>query len=223
MEKILEVKEVSKIFYDNIKPVTALDEISFSLKRGEDLAIVGPSGSGKTTILQIIGGLDRPSKGEVFIDGQDIAKLSDLDLSELRNKKVGFIFQLFYLQDYLTALENVMIPILVNNVSKQLAAKKAKKLLTKMGIGDRVDHLPNQLSGGEQQRVAIARALANDPKIILADEPTGKLDKKNGEIVMRALHDVSKEGVSVVVITHAEWVAQQFTNSIKIENGKIIK
>jgi len=223
MPKILEVKDVSKIFYDNIKPVTAVDKISFSLEKGDDLAIVGPSGSGKTTVLQIIGGLDRPTSGEVWVDDQDIAKLSDLDLSELRNKKIGFIFQLFYLQDYLTALENVMIPILVEGKSKKAAASQAKKLLTKMGLGDRVEHLPNQLSGGEQQRVAIARALANDPEIILADEPTGKLDKKNGEIVMKALRDVSKDGVSIIIITHAEWVAQQFKNIIKIENGKIIK
>ncbi len=222
MGNILEVKKLTKKYKDGDIEVTALDNVSFSLPEGFDLAILGPSGSGKTTLLQLAGGLDTMTSGDVIISGQSIKNMSDTEISDFRNKTMGFIFQMINLHDFFTAKENVMLPMLVAGVNRSKAEEKALKLLEKVGLSPRANHLPKQLSGGEQQRVAVARALANDPKIIFADEPTGKLDKANSELVIDILENLSHDnGMSVIMITHDENIAKRFSRVIKLENGSV--
>ncbi|MBI2356788.1 ABC transporter ATP-binding protein [Candidatus Dojkabacteria bacterium] len=222
-EKILEIVDLSKKYKEYSSEVVALDSVSFSLKNGEDVAILGPSGSGKTTLLQLSGGLDKSTSGEVIVDGVNINNLSDRELSAFRNKRMGFIFQMINLHDFFTAKENIMVPMLINNVSNREAGLRAMELLKKMGMENRANHLPKQLSGGEQQRVAVARALANNPQIVFADEPTGKLDKKNSELIVELLEDISHErGTSVVMITHDENIAKRFSRIIKMNGGKLV-
>jgi len=222
MGNILEVKKLTKKYEDGDIEVTALDNVSFSLPEGFDLAILGPSGSGKTTLLQLAGGLDTMTSGDVIISGQSIKNMSDSEISDFRNQTMGFIFQMINLHDFFTAKENVMLPMLVAGVNREEAEEKALKLLEKVGLSPRANHLPKQLSGGEQQRVAVARALANDPKIIFADEPTGKLDKANSKLVIDILESLSHEnGMSVIMITHDENIAKRFSRVIKLENGSI--
>jgi putative ABC transport system ATP-binding protein len=222
MSNILEVKKLTKKYKDGDIEVTALDNVSFSLPEGFDLAILGPSGSGKTTLLQLAGGLDTMTSGDVIISGQSIKNMSDTEISDFRNKTMGFIFQMINLHDFFTAKENVMLPMLVAGVNRSEAEEKALKLLEKVGLSPRANHLPKQLSGGEQQRVAVARALANDPKIIFADEPTGKLDKANSKLVIDILENLSHEnGMSVIMITHDENIAKRFSRVIKLENGSV--
>ncbi len=223
MSNILEVKNLTKKYRDGSIEVTALDDINFTIPNGFDIAVLGPSGSGKTTLLQVASGLDYMTSGEIKIQGKNIKKMKDKELSNFRNKTMGFIFQMINLHDFFTAKENVMLPILINGQKKEEAEGRALELLKKVGLSKRADHLPKQLSGGEQQRVAIARALANDPKIIFADEPTGKLDKKNSEIVINILEEIAKEkGMSLVIITHDEKLAKRMSKVIKLESGKII-
>jgi len=222
MGNILEVKKLTKKYKDGDIEVTALDNVSFSLPEGFDLAILGPSGSGKTTLLQLAGGLDTMTSGDVIISGQSIKNMSDTEISDFRNQTMGFIFQMINLHDFFTAKENVMLPMLVAGVNRGEAEEKALKLLEKVGLTKRANHLPKQLSGGEQQRVAVARALANDPKIIFADEPTGKLDKANSKLVIDILENLSHEnGMSVIMITHDENIAKRFSRVIKLENGSV--
>lgn len=224
MKNILEVKNLTKRYKDGDIEVTALDHVSFKLQEGYDLAILGPSGSGKTTLLQLAGGLDTMTEGQVIVDGQDITKMSDQEISDFRNRTIGFIFQMINLQSFLTAKENVMVPMLILGTPSNEAEKKADLLLEKMGLSHRANHLPSQLSGGEQQRIAVARALANDPKIIFADEPTGKLDKQNSEMIIEILESLSKQnGMSVIMITHDENIAKRFSRIIRLENGVIKK
>jgi ABC-type lipoprotein export system ATPase subunit len=219
-KNILEVKNLTKKYQDGDIKVTALDNVSFKLPVGYDLAVLGPSGSGKTTLLQLAGGLDSMTEGDVIVNGQSIKRMNDQEISDFRNKTMGFIFQMINLQSFLTAKENVMVPMLILGTSKIKAERKADKLLNKMGMSNRAGHLPSQLSGGEQQRIAVARALANDPKIIFADEPTGKLDKENSNIIIQTLEDLSKErGMSVIMITHDEKIANKFSRIIRLENG----
>lgn len=220
-QKVLEVKNVSKHYKDRGVTVKALDNVSFELNLGENLAIIGPSGSGKTTLLQIMGGLSDPTEGEVSINGQRVNEGSDNQISDFRNKTVGFVFQNIYLQDYFTAKENVMLPMLVNNVARKKAAIRAEELLEQVGLKDRMDHKPNALSGGEEQRVGIARALANNPSILMADEPTAKLDKENREIILNIFKDIGKGGISIIVITHDDYFKEIFDNTITINHGKI--
>lgn len=222
MGNILEVKKLTKKYKDGDIEVTALDNVSFSLPEGFDLAILGPSGSGKTTLLQLAGGLDTMTSGDVIISGQSIKNMSDSEISDFRNQTMGFIFQMINLHDFFTAKENIMLPMLVAGVNRSEAEEKALKLLEKVGLSPRANHLPKQLSGGEQQRVAVARALANDPKIIFADEPTGKLDKANSKLVIDILENLSHEnGMSVIMITHDENIAKRFSRVIKLENGSV--
>jgi len=222
MSNILEVKKLTKKYEDGDIEVTALDNVSFSLPEGFDLAILGPSGSGKTTLLQLAGGLDTMTSGDVIISGQSIKNMSDSEISDFRNQTMGFIFQMINLHDFFTAKENVMLPMLVGGVNRAEAEEKALKLLEKVGLSHRANHLPRQLSGGEQQRVAVARALANDPKIIFADEPTGKLDKANSKMVIDILENLSHDnGMSVIMITHDENIAKRFSRVIKLENGSV--
>ena len=191
---------VKRTFYLGGQPVHALRGLDFSVKRGEYVSIMGPSGSGKTTLFNMIGGLDKPDAGEVFIDEVDIAALDTFELAWLRCHKIGYIFQTFNLIPVATALENVMLPMLFSGTTQAEAQDKAAKLLEKVGLGDRIFHKPVQLSGGQQQRVAVARALANDPAIVLADEPTGNLDLRTGEEIIHILEQL-KEDVHVTVIT----------------------
>lgn len=223
MKNILEVKNLTKKYGDGDSTVTALDKVSLIVPRGYDIAILGPSGSGKTTLLQLAGGLDKPTSGTAIVDGKNLEDMSDKEISEFRNQKMGFIFQMIHLQDFFTAKENVMLPLLVAGKSKTKAEKKAKELLKQMGLSHREDHVPRELSGGEQQRVAVARALVNDPKLIFADEPTGKLDKENSEMIISLLEKLSKErGLSVIMITHDPNVAKRFSRVIKLNHGKLV-
>ena len=220
-DKAIEVNNVSKIYKSAKETVTAIKDIDFTLNHGEDLAIIGPSGSGKTTLLQIMGGLSNPSHGEVLIDGEKVNKGSDNKISELRNRKIGFIFQNIYLQEYFTAKENVMLPMLIAGTSRKNAEKRAIELLTKVGLQKRINHKPSKLSGGEEQRVAIARSLANNPKVLMADEPTAKLDAQNTENILTILKQINKDGVSLIVITHDAKVAENFSKQIYLDHGKI--
>jgi putative ABC transport system ATP-binding protein len=221
MDTILEVKNVTKRYKDKGENIAALDNISFSVPSGEGLAIIGPSGSGKTTLLQIMSGLAEASEGEVFIKGKKVNEGSDNEVSDFRNKTIGFVFQNIYLQEYFTAKENVMLPMLVNNVSKKEAKKRAEELLDMVGLKERMNHKPSKLSGGEEQRVGIARALANNPQIIMADEPTAKLDKDNRDKVLEIFQEIGKKGISIIVITHDDHFSKVFKNVIRLEDGKI--
>lgn len=221
MKNILELENISKSYKRGSVITQAVKNISYSLDEGQSLSIIGPSGSGKSTLLNIIGGLDKPDKGKVLIDGRDITKLNDQKLSQFRNKTIGFIFQFFNLQDYLTAEENVMVPLLFSKISIPEAKLKASELLEKVGLKGRAKFYPQQLSGGEMQRVAVARSLANDPKILLADEPTANLDRKSANVVLELFEDIAKNGVSVIVITHDPYVSARFKNILHISDGEI--
>jgi putative ABC transport system ATP-binding protein len=198
--------------------VLALDSVSLTVAKGEWLAIMGPSGSGKSSLVNVIGCLDRPDKGEIVIGGQNLGFLSGSDLNRFRAEKIGFIFQQFHLIPYLTALENVMLAQYFHSMTDEAEAKEA---LTKVGLSDRLHHLPSQLSGGEQQRVCIARALINDPKIILADEPTGNLDAYNEEIVLRLLRDFHAQGRTIIMVTHDPVVSRLADRRVELHHGKI--
>ena len=213
---LMEFRNVSKIYGD----LHALDEVDLKVERGEWLSIMGPSGSGKSTMMNIIGCMDKPSKGEVFLDGVDISKVSARIATEVRRDKIGLIFQQFHLINYLTALENIMLAQYYHSVPDENEALEA---LERVGLADRAKHYPSQLSGGEQQRVCVARALINHPEIILADEPTGNLDDKNEEIVVDLFRQLHKDGTTLIVVTHDPEVGQVAQRRILLRNGKIIK
>lgn len=223
MQEVIQLQNVKKSYDLDKVIVNALNGISFEISKGELVAIMGPSGSGKSTAMQIIGSLDLPTEGTIKIDSIDISKLSKPELAQLRGKKIGFIFQTFNLISSLTALENVMLPMLFQNLDKSKQKEKAKELLTLVGLHDRVNHLPSELSGGQKQRVAIARALANDPEIILADEPTGNLDSKTGEEIINLLLELNKKGSTVLIITHDPNIAKRAKRVITIKDGLIAK
>ena len=214
-EVLLEVKNVSKIYGD----LHALKEVSFQVRKGEWVAIMGSSGSGKSTMMNIIGCMDKPSVGEVILDGQDITKESQNSLTKIRREKIGLIFQQFHLIPYLTALENVMVAQYYHSIPDEQEALQA---LERVGLKDRAKHLPSQLSGGEQQRVCIARALINSPEIILADEPTGNLDEVNEKIVIDILTQLHEEGSTIIVVTHDLEVGDVAERKIILEYGKIV-
>ena len=213
---LLEVKGVSKIY----GPLKALDNVSLNVDEGEWVAIIGPSGSGKSTMMNIIGCMDKPSLGTVILDGKDISKESDKNLTALRRDKIGLIFQQFHLVNYLNALENVMVAQYYHSMPDQ---KEAMEALERVGLPDRAKLLPSQLSGGEQQRVCIARALINHPEIILADEPTGNLDEANENIVLDIFQQLHREGTTLIVVTHDPEVAEVAQRTIVLEHGKLVK
>ena len=213
---ILKLVDVSKI-YGELK---ALDKINLSVEKGEWISIMGPSGSGKTTMMNIIGAMDKPSLGEVILDGEDIAKKSPKELTVIRRDKIGLIFQQFHLVNYLSALENVMMSQYYHSMPD---AQEAMEALAAVGLADRASHLPNQLSGGEQQRVCIARALINHPSILLADEPTGNLDEKNEYIVLDIFEKLHNAGSTIIVVTHDPEVGEESERMITLEHGKISK
>lgn len=203
--------------------VRILRGISLEIYKGERVGIIGPSGSGKTTLLGLMGGLDRPTSGTIEIDGVDISRLSESRLTEVRNEKIGFVFQFFNLVPTLTALENVMLPIEFARKPKFNPRRRAAELLDLLGLKDRMHHRPSQLSGGQQQRVAIARALANNPPLLLADEPTGNLDTEAGKVVLKALTDVQREtGTTVVVVTHDPRIANQMERVLTLLDGQLV-
>ncbi len=219
---MIELVDVYKIYKIGFHEVVALNGISLKIEEGEFVAIMGPSGSGKSTLLYMIGCLDKPTRGRVIIDGCDTSTLSDTRLTELRRDKIGFVFQQYFLIPTLTALENVELPMVFKGVSKRDMRRRAKELLAMVGLGDKGDRKPNELSGGEQQRVAIARALANEPPILLCDEPTGNLDTKSGKIVMDIIKSLNEErGVTVVLVTHDPSLCDYADRVIRIRDGVI--
>ncbi|MEM0506983.1 MAG: ABC transporter ATP-binding protein [Thermosphaera sp.] len=221
-EVVVETEGLRKIYKLGKVDVVALDGVDLKIYRGEYISIMGPSGSGKTTLFNMIGGLDKPSEGTVYVDGVDISKLDSYELAWLRNRKIGYIFQTFNLIPTLTALENVMLPMIFAGVPREERFKKAKELLETVGLGDRLHHRPMELSGGQQQRVAVARALANDPSIILADEPTGNLDLKTGRQIIDLLKDLNlKRKVTVIAATHDLKMIDVSDRILWIRDGKI--
>jgi len=222
MNNFIEVKDVKKI-YNQEKPneLIVLKDVDLKIKKGEMVAFFGPSGSGKSTLLHIIGCLDRPTSGKVYIEGKDVYKLSDGELALIRREKIGFVFQQFNLINVFTALENVEIPMRLAGLNKEKAEKKAIKILESVKLGNRLHHFPRQLSGGEMQRVAIARALANDPLIILADEPTGNLDSKTGEDIINLMNELNDEGYTFIIVTHDKMIAKSAQKIIRLKDGKI--
>ncbi|PIN94524.1 hypothetical protein COU53_03170 [Candidatus Pacearchaeota archaeon CG10_big_fil_rev_8_21_14_0_10_30_48] len=224
MSNVIELKNVAKYYEMGEEIVKALDKINIKIKKGDFVAIMGPSGSGKSTGMNLIGSLDYSTKGEIYLEGENIEDLTESELAQIRGKKIGFIFQSFNLIPTLTALENVMLPMTFQGVEKEERVEKAKKLLKLVELEDRINHYPNQLSGGQQQRVAIARSLANDPEIILADEPTGNLDTKTGEIVIEFLEKLNKENKTIIIITHDPDLAKNHANIIYwLKDGTIEK
>lgn len=222
---MLELQEVTKQYEaaDQCDGVTVLKGIMLSIKQGESVAIVGPSGCGKSTLLNLIGGLDKPTQGRVSLDGQDLAGLNETELAKVRNRQIGFIFQLHHLLPQLTALENVLVPTLaLKGQSHDQTQKRAKTLLDRVGLTEFITHRPAQLSGGQRQRVAVARALVNEPKLLLADEPTGSLDQTTAEQISDLLVDVHKtEGVTLVMVTHAMSLAQRMDQVFELNNGTL--
>jgi putative ABC transport system ATP-binding protein len=220
---ILQISHVSKIYQLEGEEVRALDDVSLNIKKGEFISIVGPSGSGKSTLMHIIGLLDSPTFGEVILEGHDVTRMSEKQLAKVRNQHIGFVFQQFNLLSRTTAVENVELPMLYGGVPPQERRLKAIEMLELMGLGERMYHHPNQLSGGQQQRVAIARSLVMNPAIILADEPTGNLDSKTGQDILKLFHDLNKQGHTIVLVTHDPSVAEQAKRQVWIKDGKIVK
>ena len=218
---VIALKNISKI-YEGPPQVKAIDELSLEIQEGDLVSIVGQSGSGKSTLLNMIGLLDTVTEGTVEIEGQDISSLSDNELSKFRGEKIGFIFQSFFLLPGLTAQENVAEGLLYQGIKREERLKKAAEVLEDVGLGDRITHQPKELSGGQQQRVAIARALVQDPAFILADEPTGNLDKESGINILNILKELNKQGKAVVMITHNQEHAKKFKKVITLTDGKIV-
>ena len=220
---MISVKNLKKTYFLGGEEVHALDDVSLSIKEHEFVAIIGQSGSGKSTFMNMLGCLDRPDSGEITLDGTDILKCKEKELSVIRNKKIGFIFQQFHLLPKLSALENVELPLIYQGMPTKKRREKAVKALKAVGLEKRMNHKPNQLSGGQQQRVAIARALVGEPSLILADEPTGNLDSRSGKEIMMLLHNLYEEGNTIVLITHDNNVAMEAPRQVQISDGKIIK
>jgi putative ABC transport system ATP-binding protein len=216
MSALVQIDRLEKRFEE----VCALDRVSFEIDAGEWIAIMGPSGSGKTTLMNILGGLDHPTSGRVVVDGMEIGSLGERELTRYRSDKIGFVFQQFHLVPYLTAIENVMLAQYFHSITDE---KDAAEALQRVGLGDRLTHLPSQLSGGEQQRVAIARALINDPKLILADEPTGNLDEANEAIILKILAELHSAGHTIVVVTHSQAIGNLADRRIELEHGRLAR
>jgi putative ABC transport system ATP-binding protein len=222
---MIQLKNITKIYKNDAVETIAVKDINLKVNKGEFVAITGPSGSGKSTLMHIIGLLDKPTSGEYFLEGQDVSKLDENTLAKIRNKKIGFVFQAFFLLARKTVLENVILPSIYSDLESSSRKEKALKSLESAAFPmNFIDYYPNQLSGGMMQRVAIARALMNDPEIILADEPTGNLDTKTGEFVMHTLQKLNLEkGITVVLITHEDYIAKHAQKIIKMRDGTIIE
>jgi len=216
MTPLVQVENLEKRF----DAVRALADVSFEVEAGEWIAIMGPSGSGKTTLINILGGLDHPTSGRVAVDGVEIGQLSERELTRYRSDKIGFVFQQFHLVPYLTALENVMLAQYFHSITDE---KEAAEALRRVGLAERLEHLPAQLSGGEQQRVAIARALINHPKLILADEPTGNLDEENEATILKLLHELHSAGHTILVVTHSQAIGNLADRRVELEHGRLAR
>lgn len=222
-KKKIEIRDLTKIYGDGVE-VRALDGVDLDIEKGEFLAIIGPSGSGKSTLLNMIGILDTPTNGTILLDGVDITSASQKQRSKMRNQKLGFIFQYHHLLPDFNAIENVMMPLLINGIKKSKAKKIAYKMLDEVGLNDRANHRPNQLSGGQNQRVAIARALANNPDIVIGDEPTGNLDSKSSDVIYDLLRKLNKEhDQTFILVTHDERMAEKTDRIIRLVDGKIVE
>ena len=222
MSVLVKISKVNKIYQSGEVSFQALKNINLEIKKGEFIAIIGASGSGKSTLMNIIGLLDHPTSGSYQLDGQDTSYLKENTLAEIRNKKIGFVFQSFNLLPRTTALDNVAIPLIYAGVSRIDRAEKAKQALEEVGLGDKMESRPNQLSGGQQQRVAIARSLINSPEIILADEPTGNLDSKSGEEIIHIFQRLNKTGKTIIMITHETNIARHAKRIVRIRDGEIM-
>ena len=220
---LIQVNNLSKTYGCNETLVKALNGINLSVDKGEFIALVGPSGCGKSTLLYILGAMDSPDEGEIFLEGNNLQKLRNRQLTNLRLKRIGFIFQTYNLIPTLTTLENVMLPMKLSGIIRRTAREKSIMLLEKMGLKDRLKHVPSQLSGGQKQRVAIARALANNPAIILADEPTGNLDSISGEIIMDLLHSLNNEGNTIIMVTHNPDLANRAGRVVSMKDGQLVQ
>lgn len=217
---LLEVKDLCRTFWQGDTAIHAVDHVNFSLNKGEMLAIVGQSGSGKTTLLNLLDGVDKPTSGQVLLDGQDIHSLSDKKSAQLRRRKIGYIYQDFKLLPILTAKENILLPASLDG--KKMPQEQVQDLADQLGIGTRLGHLPSQMSGGQRQRVAIARALINQPDILLADEPTGNLDKASAQEIIQLLLDLNKAGHTIILVTHDEQFARLCPHKITLSDGQIV-
>jgi len=227
---LLEMFEITKSYFQGDVEIKVLKGISLSIEKGEFVAIMGPSGSGKSTLMYILGCLDRPTSGDYYLDGKNVLEMSDEELSRLRGRYIGFVFQAFYLVPYLTVLDNVLLPVeyLEAEYRRELFSgtspeEKAKEILARLGLSDRLNFKPDQLSGGQKQRVAIARALINSPEIILADEPTGQLDSESGKAVMELLTGLNREGKTVILVTHDPTVASYAGRIVRIKDGQLVE
>lgn len=223
MSIIVEMTKLTKTFGKGSSTIKALDGVDLKIKTGDFIAIIGPSGSGKSTLMNMIGCLDKPTSGSIRIMGKDLNVLNDKQTTKLRNKTIGFVFQSFFLLPKTTALDNVATPLYYRGTPAKEARKKAMEILGKLDLSDRYSHLPTELSGGQQQRVAIARALVTEPNLILADEPTGALDSKNGQQVLDLLTKLNNEGKTIVLITHDKEIANRAKKIIRIKDGKIME
>lgn len=222
VKPIIELRSVAKHYIMGESTVKAVDGVSVMIEKGDFVAIMGPSGSGKSTLMNLVGSLDLATKGDILLDGINIEHIGESDLAQIRGRKIGFIFQSFNLIPNLTAKENIMLPMMFQGTSKEHREKRAEELLRLVELGDRMDHYPNQLSGGQQQRVAIARALANNPEVILADEPTGNLDTKTGEHVMDFLKELNSKGKTIIMVTHDPEKAKMHARTVYwIKDGKV--
>lgn len=222
-ELLLKTEELGKVFKMDGRTISALSEVNLQIKKGDFISIMGPSGSGKTTLLNMLGCLDKPTKGKVVLDGKDVTKVSEKDLYKIRRHEVGFVFQTFNLMPYLNAVENVELPMEGTKKSKDEKKQRARELLKLVGLSDREDHRPHRLSAGEQQRVAIARALANNPSIVLADEPTGNLDARTKYEVIRLLSKLnSEQGTTIIMVTHDSHIAAQAGRMLTLSDGKLL-
>lgn len=219
---LIVLQDISKVYQSGEVRIHALSGIEITIEKGEFVAIVGQSGSGKTTLLDILGCLGRPTEGEYWLDGQNVGLLSDEELTTIRNQKIGFVFQTFQLLPRKTALENVQLPLQYAGLSSAAQRERAAVLLKRVGLEDRMQHVPTQLSGGQQQRVAIARALANNPAIVLADEPTGNLDSRTGQDIMAMFGQLHQDGQTIILITHDRGVAQAASRRITLSDGRIV-
>ncbi|NDC30467.1 MAG: ABC transporter ATP-binding protein [Bacteroidetes bacterium] len=220
-QNVIDIQKIGKTYRIGTQEVNALLSVDLQINKGEYVALMGPSGSGKSTLMNILGCLDTPSRGSYKLNGTDVSNMSDNELAEIRNKEIGFIFQTFNLLARNTSLDNVALPLVYAGISKKERSEKAAKALASVGLGDRMEHKPNELSGGQRQRVAIARALVNQPAIILADEPTGNLDTKTSHEIMDLLEEIHQKGNTVIIVTHEEDIAKRAKRIVRLRDGLI--
>lgn len=220
-KKVIEIQDLTRHYKMGQTLVKALDGVTFDVEKNEYIAIMGPSGSGKSTLMNMIGCLDTPTSGEYILNGNPVSELDDSQLAQVRNREIGFVFQTFNLLSRTDCLSNVELPLIYSGIKSSKRKEKAKKTLDKVGLGDRLDHKPNELSGGQRQRVAIARALVNDPSILLADEPTGNLDTKTGDEIMILFEELYRSGNTIIVVTHENEIAEHARRIIRLRDGKI--